>query len=329
METKLDLSRWNEPPRGVLYRRWVIVSHGLSQVWRTRFFRLLLLVAWAAGVVLAAAGFLFSQSVTTGGWLETFAATFGPRVQAVASAFAALILLYPDICIGGVYTALFWLQSFVGLGLSLIVLTTLVPGLVTRDQSTHALTIYLSRPLTSLDYLAGKIGVILGVLLGVWTGPLLAGWLLSLLLSPNRDFVVYSFAPLLRALSFNAIGLVVLAPVAMGVSALTRSARATTVIWIGVWLIAGSLASGPHAPTWLRLASFSHGLGEIRKSVFDLDGALLRASSQIPLLNQSITNSLNRAARASQPRDLPTSAAGLAGLVLLSSTLFLRKLRAE
>src|SRR4051812_26879631 len=111
MDATLDLSRWSEPARGVGYRRWTIVSTGLRQLFRLRLFRILLVVAWTAGVLLAAAGFLFSQSVASGGWVETGAAYIGPRAQALASALAAFVLMYPDICIGGWFTLIFWAHS--------------------------------------------------------------------------------------------------------------------------------------------------------------------------------------------------------------------------
>jgi len=79
METNLDLSRWRETPKGVDYRRWTIVSTGLRQILANRLFRGLLFFAWTAGVLIAVFGFAFTQSVASGGWLESAAANFGPR----------------------------------------------------------------------------------------------------------------------------------------------------------------------------------------------------------------------------------------------------------
>ena len=165
------------------------------------------------------------------GWLEAFAAKFGPRAEAVVTAISGLVTLYPDICVRGVFTLLFWAHSFLGLWLSLLALTTLVPSLITRDRVSHALVVYLARPLTSVDYLLGKLGTIVGVLLLVWTGPLLLGWLLSMLFATDRDFVIYSFGPLVRALTFNGIALVALAAIALGVSAhLTNTANSLSLV---------------------------------------------------------------------------------------------------
>src|SRR5581483_5834927 len=173
METSLDLSRWREPPRGVAYRRWTMLSTGLRLLFRARFFQILLAVAWLAGVLVGLLGVAFSQSIATGGWLDTLAAHFGPRAEALASALGGFAVLYPDICVRGIFTLIFWVHSFVGLWLTLIALTVMVPRLITQDRASNALTVYLARPLTTADDLLGKLGMIGGVIVLVWTAPLL------------------------------------------------------------------------------------------------------------------------------------------------------------
>jgi ABC-2 type transport system permease protein len=329
METALDLSRWRETPRGVGYRRWTIISMGLRQVASTRFFRILIYVAWTAGVAIAALGFAFSQSIATGGWLESLAHNISPRAEALVVALGALVTLYPDICVTTVFTLIFWLHSYVGLTLALIALTLVVTQLVTRDRASNALTIYLSRPLTSGDYLLGKLGIIVGIILLVWTGPLVLGWLLSMLLSSDRDMIVYSFMPFLRALLFNGIALAVLAPLTLGVSALTRAPSGTMALWLGLWLVTWLISNIPHAAPWLRDASFMHNLGEVRREVLRLDQALSTASTELPILSEGFTENMQRKATSLQATDLKGAAIGLGVLVILSSAVCLRRIRPE
>jgi ABC-2 type transport system permease protein len=329
MDASFDLSRWREPPRGVGYRRWTIVATGLGRLMRGRFFRVLLIVAWLVGGLLALLGFLFSQSLAVGGLLDEFLGNFGPRGLAIAASLRALVLLYPDICLHALFTSLFWVQSSFGLGLSLIALTTLVPGLVTRDRASNALTVYLSRPLTSGDYLLGKLGIIVGVLLVLWTGPLGFTWLLSVLFASDRDFLFYSLAPLLRALLYNGIGLVALASIAMGVSAAARSSRATVVLWLCLWLVAGFVATIPRMPLWMQRASFVHDLAEIRRETFRLDEALIAAGDSLPLTNRRFAENLTTVGEHSQATDFGGALAGLVILSGLSSLIYLRRLRPE
>ena len=329
MDATLDLSRWTGKPLGLGYRRSTIVSSGLRQLFRLRLFRILIFIAWGGGVALAASGFLFSQSVATGGWLETLAVYGGPRAQAIVAALAAFILMYPEICIGGWFTLTFWLHSYLGLGLSLIAITAMVPRLITRDRATNALTVYLSRPLTSADYLLGKLGMIVGVLATMWTGPLLLGWLLSVAFAPDRDFIIHSFQPLLRALLFHGIALVTLATIALGVSAISRTSRNTIVLWIGLWLILGAVAKPPKGPQWLKRASFTHNLGEVRQGILKLDTALLEAADGLPLLDQQFARNLSSAGKKAQTTDFNGALGSLGAFVALSSFVFLRRMRPE
>lgn len=329
METTLELSPCREKPRGVMYRRWVISSTGLRQLFRGKFFMILLIVAWTASLAMAALAFAFSQTVVSGGWLEQGAAALGVRAQAVASAMGALVLMYPDICVSGVFAAIFWLQSYVGLGLCLIALTVLVPWLVARDRASNALIIYLSRPLTSVDYLLGKLGIIAGLLALLWTGPMLFGWALSMLFAPNSDFFVYSISPLLRALFFNGISLVVLAAIALGVSALNRRSRNTILLWVFLWVIVGALAKPPKAPEWLKRASFTYNLDEARKSVMRIDGVLADAAGKLPLLDRQVVEKLKVGSREAAAKNLPATLRALGLFVVLSSVVFLRKLCPE
>ena len=332
METTLELSPCRARPRGVMYRRWVISSTGLRQLFRGKFFVILLIVAWTASLAMAALGFLFSQTVVSGGWLEQGAASafvHGVRMQAVVQAIGALVLLYPDVCVDGLFRLIFWAHSFVGLGLCLVALTVLVPRLVARDRASNALIIYLSRPLTSVDYLLGKLGIIAGLLALLWTGPLIFGWLLCMLFAPNADFFTYSISPLLGALLFNGAGLVALASIALGVSALSRSSKASILIWIFLWVIVGALAKPPESPEWLKRASFTHNLTEMRKSIFRLDTVLAGAAKTLPLVDRGLVEDLERGSREAAAKNLPATLRALGLFVVLSSVVFLRKLRPE
>ncbi len=329
MDSSLDLSRWHEVPRGVAYRRWAIVAAGLRQLIRTRFFKILLSAAWSAGFLIAVAGFAFSQSLASGGWLETLATKLGPRAEALFTVVTGLVAMFPDIVVHGVFTLIFWVHSFVGLWLSLLAMTTVVPQLITRDRGSNALIVYLSRPLTSTDYLLGKLGVIVGVLVLVWTGPLIFGWLLSMLFATDRDFIVYSFSPLLRALLFNGLSLVSIAAIALGVSALGRKPPITTTIWMGLWIVMGVIAGPPRAPDWIKRTSFTHNLSEVRQEVFRLDTALGEAAAQLPILDQRFVSNLSAASKRAESTDFNGALIGLGIFVVASSFVFFRKLRPE
>ncbi len=325
----LDLSRWQEKPRGVAYRRATIIRTGLQLLLRTRFFKIIVIVAWTAGFGIAVLGFVFNQAISSGGWLQLAARHMGADTEAVVMALGGLLLLFPDIVVSGLFTVIFWLHSFAGLWLTLLALTMVVPQLIARDRATQALTIYLSRPLTSLDYLLGKLGLVVSTVLLVWTGPLLVGWLVSLLFATDRDFVVHSFGPLGRALLFNGIALVALSFLAVGVSAVGRTSRVTLITWAALWLVCGTLANIVGAPAWLQRCSFTQNLSEIRQEVLRLDAAFLAASEQLPLLSREVADDMAKAAAKAGATDAGNALAALALFVALSGVVFLRRIRSE
>ena len=325
----LDLSRWREQPRGVGYRRWSIIEAGLREQFRTKFFKTVVTSAWFGGLLIAVLGFAFSQSLADGGWLQTLMQKAGPRAEAMFAVVTGLVAMYPDVVVHGVFTTIFWAHSFLGLWLSLLALSSVVPQLITRDRASNALIVYLSRPLTSTDYLLGKLGIIVGTLLLTWTGPLLFGWLLSMLFATDRDFIVYSFTPLLRALLFNGIALVVLAALALGISAAARKAAVASAIWMLLWIGFGMGAAQPKSPEWFKRTSYTRNLSEVRQEVFRLDDALKAVSTDLPILDQRTVGNFTGAAKRAQSTDFNGALASLGVLVVVSSFVFFRKIRPE
>jgi hypothetical protein len=277
----------------------------------------------------AAIGFFFSQSIAPGGWLEQLGAMGGPRGEAIVQAFTGYVLLYPDVVIHGIYTGMFWLQAGNGLFLSLLALTVAVPGLITRDRQGQALTMYLARPLTSFDYLIGKAGIILGILLVLWTGPLLFGWLLSMLFAPDSTFVAYSLLPLGRALLFNLAGLIVLSSVAMGISAATKTNAYAILLWLGAWLFLGFIGGMPFVPEWIRSVSFSHGLEVLRLEIFRPHDVMNAVIEMIPMLPADAVETMREVNTHLAPASLSTTLTGLAIILGVSSLVFFRRLRPE
>jgi hypothetical protein len=150
-----------------------------------------------------------------------------------------------------------------------------------------------------------------------------------MLFATDRDIILYSFSPLLRALLFNGIAIVALASIALGVSALGRKPQITTVVWMGLWLVFGAVASPPKAPDWIKRLSFTQNLAEVRSEVFRLDTALKDAAAQLPLLDQRFVGNLVAAGKKAEATDFNGALMGLGFFVVGSSFVFFRKLRPE
>src|SRR4030095_5883837 len=109
-------------------------------------------------------------------------------------------------------------------------------GLVANDLRTGAILVYLSRPLTRRDYVLGKLGVLLLLSLAV---PLLPGILLYLValgIAPEQ-FAKWSLVWIAPAIAVHSLTIsLVIGRLALGVSALSRSARVAGLAFVGLFL---------------------------------------------------------------------------------------------
>ena len=112
-------------------------------------------------------------------------------------------------------------------------------GLVANDLRTGAILVYLSRPLTRRDYVAGKLGVLLALNFAVTLAPGLLLYVLGAALAPDqlfkRDLAWIAPAVLLQSLVLS----LVMSLVALAISALSRSARVAGVGFFALTLALG------------------------------------------------------------------------------------------
>jgi hypothetical protein len=79
----------------------------------------------------------------------------------------------------------------------------------------------------------------------------------------------------------------------------------------------------------MRRASFTSDLSEVRQTIFKLDAVLSDFGTQLPLMNQNLTENLARSSTAAQPHDFQGALIALGVFVVVSSAVFLRRLRSE
>jgi len=216
--------------------RWLAITrHGVRQGLKSRLLRYFLLVAWipALGLVVA---------VSLWGLLE--------RGSSLASAFFGLMsfLLPGMVTDPRHYRVDFWRLSYgyflqIELRLSMILILLVGPSLISQDIRFNALPLYFSRPLRRIDYFLGKLGVIVIFLGLVVIVPSVVAYILGLLFSLDISILRDTFGILLSSIGYGLIiafsaGLLVLA-----LSAISRNSRYVALMWVGIWLVSGIVAS--------------------------------------------------------------------------------------
>ena len=131
-------------------------------------------------------------------------------------------------------------------------------GLIASDRQSHALQIYLSKPITRNDYIAGKLLTLAIFLLAVTWLPAMLLLLLQVLFSGSLEFVA-GHPRLVPAITLASALQVALAAVLMvTLSSLSRSRRFAAMLYAGLVIFAAAIArllqASTGSPAWVLLS---------------------------------------------------------------------------
>jgi ABC-2 type transport system permease protein len=188
---------------------WVIARAGIRERLRERRFLALLLVAWLLVLVRAVQLYVGTTLVR--------ASLFAPSEETF------------HIFLNQQRLFVFFIAIYAG------------AGLIANDRQVNALQLYLSKPITRHDYLAGKLAALAAFLLAVTWLPAMALLALQVLFSGSIDFVA-NHPRLVVAITFASLLQVLLASVTMlALSSLSRSRRFAAMLYALFTIFAGAL----------------------------------------------------------------------------------------
>ena len=122
-----------------------------------------------------------------------------------------------------------------------LVLTSLISvRAIAGDRATNGLEIYWTRSITPVGYFVGKWLGSFWLLAAVFFGGPLFCWLFSQLIAPDWDYLGHTIAYVPRVLAVLLLQCLVLSFVAVGFSAVAKSANLVWLLWIGV-LVGGAV----------------------------------------------------------------------------------------
>ncbi len=144
-------------------------------------------------------------------------------------------------------------------------------GLIAQDRKANALQIYLSKPLTRLDYIAGKLAILATFLLIVTWVPAMLLLIGQILLSGSFEFARTNIIlfPAITLFSFLEVFIVCVAVLAL--SSLTTSTRYVAVMFAGVMFFSDAvygtlrMVTGSTAVSWV---SFTASLAQVGDAIF-------------------------------------------------------------
>ena len=206
-------------------RWWVIARAGVMERVRERRFLALLLFAWAPFVV-RAVQFYVSANVPQAGLLAATPETFREFLDQ-QSVFVFIVTAY----VGA--------------------------GLIANDRRANALQIYLSKPLTRVEYITGKLVTLVVFLIGVTLLPAILLLFLQMMFAGSLTFVLDNLFLIPAITLFSLIQVFVSAFAMLALSSLSKSRRFVAIMYAGIVFFSAAMyqalstITGSRAWAWM------------------------------------------------------------------------------
>lgn len=326
----LGYRHWEGRHQGIWYRRGTIAAHGLQGALANRWMRYVLATAWGMVLVQTALLFGIGQLLVANSVVVRWSANLDPNLQLFIRGLTTWLEQHPEISVRTAQNLVFYNFSLVHLTLGLLAVTLTIPHLITRDLSSNAMVIYASKAVNRFDYLAGKLGILLGVLGLTWLGPLMAAWCLGNLLAPDWHFFWHARVPLGKTVLFAGGAILWVGLLALAVSAVSAKEKVAVGCWLLLWLVGNAFAPGtPHQPAWLQHLSFHHNLKQVAVAIYQPRTELERARDRIPVLGDVLQRMTERRSLTWRPPRTGPAALALGILGAGAVALLLHRTRTE
>ena len=220
-------------------RAWrVIARTGIRKMFSSKLFLLVLLFAWMQFFVRGVLFYLAANFPQVEGFIAPTPATFRDFFDSQAF-FVFVIAIYTGA------------------------------GAIANDRQANALPLYLARPLTRWEYVAGKLAVVMAFLLLItWVQALLL-LVLQTMFTGSLDFV-RQYAFLLPAVTlYGFLQSLVAGITILALSSLSTSARYVGILYAGAVIFTGAMfdvlrgVTGSTAWSWMSFAASQQQVGDM------------------------------------------------------------------
>lgn len=207
--------------------RWLAIARrGVRTQLKNRWTRVAMILAWLPALVLG--GFL-----TLWGLFEQkpsdWAGFFGFFPQAV--------LLNPTSFRSEAWAIAFSIFLSAETYAAMILVVIVGPNLISQDMRFNAMPLYLSRPVTRLDYFVGKLATIGTFLAAVMIVPAILSYVIGVAFSLNYRVFSDTYWIIPACLAYAAIVVLVAGLFMLAISAMSKNSLYVAAIWIGLWMV--------------------------------------------------------------------------------------------
>jgi ABC-2 type transport system permease protein len=196
------------PYRGTLtthtMRWWTIGKAGLAHYFSRKLFLLFLFVSFIPAIARGVIIWLSHQTGSAGNSFTVIDATFFRNFLAWQALFLMLVCIWPGAL------------------------------LIARDLKTNAIQLYLSKPLTRVDYVLGKFSILAGIASLLLPAPALLLFLMEVGLSTDTNFITGYFWLPFAILGYSIVIVTGAGLLALAISSMTRSGRYAGLLFFAV-----------------------------------------------------------------------------------------------
>ena len=235
------------------YRRYQGVRRPVGQAWQV--------IAWAGiRAMLAKRNYVFLMILS---WVPFLVSAVGLYLSAnfpgqVGNFFAASPAMFRSF-LDRQATFVFFMTIWAG------------AGLIANDSRANALQIYLSKPLLRIEYIAGKLSVLLFFLLGVTLVPGVLLILLQIAFSGSFTFITHNASVIPSVILGSLVQVIVASTTMLALSSLSKSSRFAALMYTGAIFFTDALAgvlravTGSTRMSWI---SISADMNQVTDAIF-------------------------------------------------------------
>jgi len=219
---------------------WIVIARaGIRSMFAKRVFLGLLLLAWVPFLV-RSVSFYFAANLPQAAILAPSADTFRQFLQQ-----QAIFVIFVTVYVGA--------------------------GLIANDRRANALQIYLSKPLTRIEYVAGKLAILATFLLLVTWVPAIVLLIVQMSFAGNFTFLKNNLFLFPATTVFSVVEVLLVAMTMLALSSLSNSSRYVGILYTGVIFFSSAIYGVLYAVTrstqfsWI---SFPANLEQIGNVIF-------------------------------------------------------------
>ncbi len=225
--------------RAAVGRGWAVIArNGVRALFSRRAFGALLLFAWSPFIVRAVQIYVASNFAQTASILGVKAETFREFLEQ-QNPFVFFVTIY----VGA--------------------------GLIANDRRANALQVYLSKPLTRAEYVAGKLAILFLFLTAVTFLPAISLLLVQIMFAGSFTFVRDNLFLLPAITLFSLIQVLLASMTMLALSSMSKSSRFVGIMYAGLMFFTSALfnavrgITGSNALAWLSPIAALEQLGDI------------------------------------------------------------------